>query len=221
VAAAIGDLIVPVPRFAHELQDQLEYILIAALVAGADQVRLAHPAFLEHQMDGGVVIVDMGPLAHVHTCAVEARLAADQDVGDLPRDHLLDVLVRAVVVGAIGESGCDIERADPGAHEVVGAGFCRRVRAGRIVRGVFVELAGLVEGEIAEDFVGGDVVIAPAVAADGFEQRVRADDIGVDERPWIAQRIVVVRFGGEVDDDIGVGVRDEAFRPDPDRRYRL
>ena len=37
-----------------------------------------------------------------------------------------------------------------------------------------------------------------------FQERVRPYEIGMDEGPRVAQRIVVVRFGGEVDDDIAL-----------------
>ena len=39
---------------------------------------------------------------------------------------------------------------------------------------------------------------ALAVLADSLQNGVGADDVGFDEWPWIAQRIVVVAFGGEM-----------------------
>jgi len=43
---------------------------------------------------------------------------------------------------------------------------------------------------------------ALVVLANGFEDRIGADDIGVDEGPWIAQRIVIVALGGKMHDDV-------------------
>lgn len=38
-----------------------------------------------------------------------------------------------------------------------------------------------------------------------LEDDIGADDVGFDKWPWVAQGIVVVTFGGEVHDDVGVG----------------
>jgi hypothetical protein len=127
----------------------------------------------------------------------------------LARDELLDVLVRAVVVGAIADGGLEPEGADPGFDEEVGAGLGRRIGAGRVVGGGLAEAVGVVELEVAENFVGRDVVEAAVVAADGFEQGEGADDIGGDERGRAGDGVVVVGFGGEMDDEVTGG--DEAI----------
>ncbi len=46
-----------------------------------------------------------------------------------------------------------------------------------------------------------------AVATHGFEQRVGANDVGVDEGARVIERVVVVALGREMHD--GVGGRDE------------
>ncbi len=45
-------------------------------------------------------------------------------------------------------------------------------------------------------------MIAPLVAADGLQEGVRADDVGVEEGARVVQRVVVVGLGGEVHDEI-------------------
>ncbi len=71
----------------------------------------------------------MDPVADVLAAAVELGADAVDDVGDLPGDELLHVLVGAVVVGAVGDRGAQAVGAGPGAHEHVGAGLGARVRA--------------------------------------------------------------------------------------------
>lgn len=39
--------------------------------------------------------------------------------------------------------------------------------------------------------------------ADGFEDSVGADNVGLDEWPWVTEAVVIVGFGSKVDDDIG------------------
>src|SRR4051794_11753389 len=102
-------------------------VAVAPLAVGTDQVGLTGPALLGDGPHGCVVVVDVDPVAHVEPVAVELRCDPVDDVRDLPRDELLDVLVRAVVVGAVADRCADAERADPGAHQQVAAGFRRGV----------------------------------------------------------------------------------------------
>ena len=104
----------------------------------------------------------MDPVADVLAASVELRLDPVDDVGDLPGDELLHVLVGAVVVGAVGDRGAKPVGAGPGAHEHVGGRLGARVRRGRVVRRLLGELGGVVERKVAVDLVGGDVVVADA-----------------------------------------------------------
>src|SRR5699024_7917514 len=56
----------------------------------------------------------------------------------------------------------------------------------------------IVEGQIPVHLVGGHVVQSHPVAAHRLEQGERADQVGVDERGRVGQRVVVVRLGGEM-----------------------
>ena len=112
----------------------------------------------------------MEPVADVLAAAVELRLDPVDDVGDLPGDELLHVLVGAVVVGAVGDRGAKAVGAGPGADQHVGGRLGARVRAARVIRRLLGELRRVVEREVAVDLVGGDVVVADAVFADGLQQ---------------------------------------------------
>ena len=67
-----------------------------------------------------------------------------------------------------------------------------------------VNRSGSSSAKVAVDLVGGDVVVAGAVPADGLQQRVGADQVGVDERRRVAQRVVVVGLGREMHHEVMV-----------------
>ena len=154
---------------------------------------------------GRGVVVGVDPVADVLARAVELGADAVDDVGDLARDELLDVLPRAVVVGAVGHRRLHAEAADPRADQVVGAGLGRGVGRGRVVGRVLGEALGVVELEVAVDLVGRDVVEALVVLPHGLEDRVGAEDVGPDERARVVERVVVVRLRGVVHDRVVLG----------------
>jgi hypothetical protein len=79
-----------------------------------------------------------------------------------------------------------------------------RVGARRVVGGVLGEALRVVELQVAVDLVGADVVEPLLVLAHGLEDRVGADDVGLDERARVVERVVVVRLRGVVDDRVGL-----------------
>ena len=144
----------------------------------------------------------MDPVADVLAPPVELGADAVDDVRNLARDELLHVLVGAVVVGAVGDRGAQAVGAGPGAHEHVGAGLGRAVRRGRLIGRLLGELRRVVEREVAVDLVGGDVVVADAVLADGLQQAEGALDVGAQERLRVGDGVVVVALCGVVDDRV-------------------
>ena len=48
-------------------------------------------------------------------------------------------------------------------------------------------------------------MVAHVVPAGGLEQGEGADEVGAHERARVVERVVVVRLGREVHDDVGVG----------------
>ena len=79
------------------------------------------------------------------------------------------------------------------------------IRARRLVRAVFSELAWFVQSQIAIHFVGADVVESNIVAAGGLEQHVRAGHVRIEEWGGVENRIIVMRFGGEVHNGVNRG----------------
>ncbi len=207
VAGAVGDPVEVLGVAAHRLEDHAQDGDVVLLAVGADEVGLPHAALGEDVPDGRGVVLGVDPVADVLAAAVELGADAVDDVRDLPGDELLHVLVGAVVVGAVGDRGAQAVGAGPGAHEHVGARLGARVRAARVVRRLLGELRRVVERQVAVDLVGGDVVVADAVFADGLQQAEGALHVGAQERLRVGDGVVVVALGGVVHD--GVVARDD------------
>ena len=202
VAGAVGDPVEVLGVAAHGLQDHAQDRDVVLLAVGPDEVGLPHAALGEDVPDGRGVVLGVDPVADVLALSVELGAHAVDDVGDLPGDELLHVLVGAVVVGAVGDRGAQPVGAGPCAHEHVGARLGRAVRRGRLVGRLLGELRGVVERQVAVDLVGGDVVVADAVLADGLQQAEGALHVGAQEGLGVGDGVVVVGLGGVVHDRV-------------------
>ena len=210
VAGAVGDPVEVLGVAPHGRQDHAQDRDVVLLAISPDEVGLPHAAAGQDVPDGRGVVLGVDPVAHVLAAAVELGADAVDDVRDLPGDELLHVLVGAVVVGAVGDRGAKPVGAGPGAHEHVGAGLGRAVRGARLIRRLLGELRRVVERQVAVDLVGGDVVVADAVLADGLQQAEGALHVGAQERLRVGDGVVVVGLGGVVHD--GVVARDDAVQ---------
>lgn len=207
VAGAVGDPVEVLCVLSHGLQDHAQDGDVVLLAVGSDEVGLPHAALGEDVPHRGAVVLGVDPVADVLAAAVELGADAVDDVRDLPGDELLHVLVGAVVVGAVGDRGAQAVGAGPGAHEHVGGRLGARVRAARVIRRLLGELRRVVERQVAVDLVGGDVVVADAVLADGLQQAEGALHVGAQERLGVGDGVVVVALCGVVHD--GVVARDD------------
>lgn len=205
VAGAVGDPVEVLGVAAHRLEDHAQHGDVVLLAVGSDEVGLPHAALGEDVPDGRGVVLGVDPVADVLAAAVELGADAVDDVRDLARDELLHVLVGAVVVGAVGDRGAKPVGAGPCAHEHVGGRLGARVRRGRVVRRLLGELGGVVERQVAVDLVGGDVVVADAVFADGLQQAEGALHVGAQERLGVGDGVVVVGLRGVVHDRVVTG----------------
>ena len=202
VAGAVGDPVEVLGVAPHGRKDHAQHGDVVPLAVRADEVGLPHAAAGQDGPDGGTVVLGVDPVADVLALAVELGAHAVDDVRDLPGDELLHVLVGAVVVGAVGDRGAKPVGAGPGAHEHVGAGLGRAVRARGLIRRLLGELGGVVECQVAVDLVGGDVVVADAVLADGLQQAEGALDVGAQEGLGVRNGVVVVALGRVVHDRV-------------------
>ena len=202
VAGAVGDPVEVPGVAAHRLQDHAQDRDVVPLAVRADEVGLPHAALGQDVPDGRGVVLGVDPVADVLAAAVELGAHAVDDVRDLPGDELLNVLVGAVVVGAVGDRGAQPVGAGPRAHEHVGGRLGARVRAARVIRRLLGELRRVVEREVAVDLVGGDVVVADAVLPHGLQQAEGALDVGAQERLRVRDGVVVVGLRGVVHDGV-------------------
>ena len=202
VAGAVGDPVEVLGVLSHRLENHAQDGEVVLLAIRADEVGLPHAALGEDVPDGRGVVLGVDPVADVLAAAVELGADPVDDVGDLPGDELLHVLVRAVVVGAVGDRGAQAIGAGPCAHEHVGGRLRRAVGARGLIRRLLGELRRVVERQVAVDLVGGDVVVADAVLADGLKQAEGALDVGAQERLGVRDGVVVVALGGVVHDRV-------------------
>ena len=205
VAGAIGDPVDVLGGAPDRREEHAQDGDVVLLAGGADEVGLPHLALREDVPDGRGVVLGVDPVADVLAAAVELGAHAVDDVRDLPGDELLHVLVGAVVVGAVGDRGAKPVGAGPGAHEHVGGRLGARVRAARVIRSLLGELGRVVARQVAVDLVGGDVVVADSVFADGLQQAEGALHVGAQERLRVGDGVVVVGLGGVVHDRVVAG----------------
>lgn len=195
----------PVERvlaLSHHLQNHAKHGDVVPLAVRADQVGLADPSLGQDRPHAAGMVLGVDPVAYVLALAVQLRPLALEDVRDLAGDELLHMLVRAVVVRAVGNSGPQAVRAGPRAHQHVGRGLRARVRAGRMVRGGLRELGRIIQSEVAIHLVRAHVVVADAVPAHGLEQTERAFHVRPQERFRVRDRIVVMGLGRVVHDRV-------------------
>ena len=205
VAGAVGDPVEVLGVAPHGREDHAQDRDVVLLAIGSDEVGLPRAALGQDVPDGAGVVLGVDPVADVLAAAVELGAHAVDDVGDLPGDELLHVLVGAVVVGAVGDRGAKPVGARPGAHEHVGARLGGAVGRRRAVGRLLGELRRVVERQVAVDLVGGDVVVADSVFADGLQQAEGALHVGAQERLGVCDGVVVVALGGVVDDRVVTG----------------
>ena len=195
----------PVERvlvLSHHLQDHAKHGDVVFLAVRADQVGLADPAFGQDRPHTAGMVLSVDPVAHVLAPAVQLRPLALEDVRDLAGNELLHMLVRTVIVAAVGNRGPQAVRAGPRAHQHVGRGLRTRVWAGRMVRGGLREPGRIIQSEVAIHLVRAHVVVADAVPAHGLEQTERAFHVRLQERFRVRDRIVVMGLGRVVHDRV-------------------
>ena len=202
VARTVPHPVERVLALSHHLQDHAKHGDVVPLAVRADQVGLADPALGQDRPHAAGMVLGVDPVAHVLALAVQLRADALEDVRDLARDELLHMLVRAVVVRAVGDCGPQAVRAGPRAHQHVGRGLGGRVRAGRMVRGGFREPGRVVQRQVAVHLVGAHVVVADPILPDRLEQAERALHVRPQERLRVRDRIVVMGLGRVVHDRV-------------------
>ena len=202
--------------------DRVENLQVVALVMAADVVGFSAPARVVHEVDGLAVVEYVEPVADVRAVAVHRNILFFQALGDDDRDELLEMLLRAIVVGAVRGGHVHAVGMVIGTHDEVRTGLAGRVGAvGSVGRG-FGKEAGLAQRAV--HFVGGDMVEAAVfiaglelaravhpVAARRFDKRERTHVVGLHEGAGALDGVVHMALGREVDDAADVVLGEQAL----------
>eukprot|EP00754_Rhynchopus_humris_P042602 Rhum_TRINITY_DN265_c0_g2::Rhum_TRINITY_DN265_c0_g2_i1::g.934::m.934 len=186
----------------HQPHQLRRDVLHRDLVLRADVVDLTQVPALHHARVRTRHVVCVHKGAHLVARALDGHLLVLGQQPDEARDDLLRVLARAVHVVAAGDDDGQVEGLAVRLDDELGGGLRRSVGVGRVEHRV-LELLVL---DLAVDFVGGDVdeLLQLAVHLRALEQVVRAQHVGLGEVHGVAEGVVDVRLGGEVDQGVDV-----------------
>ncbi len=215
----IGDLIAIRARFRHHLVQQIAdgvyHLQILLLIVATDVVGLPNQAGGHHLVECACVVFHIEPITDLVTLAVYRQRFAIQGVEDHQRDQLLGEVVRAVVVGAVGDDSRQAVSTAPGAHQMVTGGLGGRIGAAGGIRGGFGKerqwLIGshfIRMGQVTIYLVSGDMVEAEGrlaylvqtvpVSASRFQQHIGANDIGLDKVSRACDGAINMALGSQV-----------------------
>ena len=184
--------------------DQLDDIDVLHLIVAADVVDLALAALTHDQVDGLAVVLDIKPVANVEALAVDGEGLVMESVDDHERDQLLREVIGAVVVGTAADRHGQSVGPVIGQDQQVRGGLGAAVGAAGVDGGLLgEEEVGPVKGQVAVDFVRGDLVVALyAVFTAGVHHDGGSDDVGLEEDLRVLDGPVHMGFSGEIDDDV-------------------
>ncbi len=200
VATEIGS------EFVDQIANEFNDMDVGPFVVAADVVSLAGSAALQNLPERFRVITNKEPVTDVHAVAINRKRFAMDEILDNDRNELFGKLVRAVVIGAVGDDGIKPVSMMVSANEHVARGFTGGVRRVRGVRSGFSEVTRGAEAAI--HFVRGDVMKAirggrrrtnPEFPA-SFEKIEGANDIRRDEVAGAGDGAVDVRLRSEMHD---------------------
>lgn len=229
VARAVGDegdqvTVVGVLRyhFLEQVADGFYDFQVGLFVVATDIVGFTQITLLGHQNQGAGVVFHVEPVPDLLAVAVHRQRLARQSVEDHQWDEFFREVVRAVVVTAVGDDHRQAESAPPSADEVVRARLAGAVGAARGIGSSFGKQV-VRAFQVAIDFVGGDMMEAEAFGFGGiagfqaapvftgrFQQRVGADDVGLDKVRRAVDGAVYVAFSSQMHNDIWLCVRQYA-----------
>jgi hypothetical protein len=198
VTLAVGDVPDQAVRLAKRVQHAVNDVDVVLCVLSGNIVRLAADAVMQRKVDAGHMVLDVQPVAHLPSVAVDWQRFVVDRLSDEQRQQLFGILIRAIGVAAACHHRIHPVRDVICTHHQLAAGFAGRVGAVRqemvvLQRQPFVDVAiHLVRADLYE---AADSVF-PALV----KQDVHADDVSMHERVRGQDAAVDVAFGGEVDD---------------------
>ena len=188
------------------IDDDMYKVDVAPLVESAYIVGVGNCSTVENKVDGASMVLDVKPVAHIVTRAVNGKWATVTDIVDEQRDEFLRELVRSVIVGTVGDNGGHTVGIVKGANKMVARCLACRIGAVWAIRGLLGE-ERVVEWQCAVNLVGGYVVEQLAGIAFGerlpvlscsLQERECTHDIGLSKGERVAYAAIDVAFGGKV-----------------------
>ena len=141
------------------------------------------------------MIVDIQPITHVGTVAVDRQRLALDRVQDDQWNELFGKLVRAVIVRTIRHDDWQAICLEPGMREMVGRRLAGRIRRTRSIGRLFTKQAGRAKRAI--DFVGRDMDKAKPATSFG-RQGGRSSFRAASSRLYVPTTLVLMKADGPV-----------------------
>ena len=117
----------------------LYQINVLPFIESADVVGFGYAAFVEDQVDGAGMVLDIEPVADILALSIDREGLAIADIVDKQRNKLLRELIRTIVVRAVRHDRRHAVGVVVGTDKMVRRGLRGAVRAMRIVLGRFIE----------------------------------------------------------------------------------
>ena len=184
--------------FPHGFENRTENIPVVSFPICTDKVRFADTSPHQNRPHSGTVIVHMNPVTNVETIPVKLRSSSAENVRDLPRDELLNMLSRPVIVGAIRNCGLHTVGTAPRAHKKVGRRLRGTVGTRRFVGRLFGQASRIIQRQIAVHLIRRNVTEANVAIPRCLQKRIGTFHIRLQERRRTRDRIVIVAFRREM-----------------------
>ncbi|MNV50259.1 hypothetical protein D3C71_1422610 [compost metagenome] len=189
----------------------MHYFNILALVVTTDIVGFPYHTFGNDLIQRARMVFDIQPVTHLRTVAIHRQRFAGNGIEDHQRDKFFREVVRAVVVGTVGDQRRQAIGPQPGADQMVAGRLGGRIRAAWRVRCGFGEQV-IRTVQVAIHFVGGDMVETEAllllrlqrlpVMPCRLQQGVGSHHVGFDKGRRAINRTVDMAFRRQVHDHI-------------------
>jgi hypothetical protein len=127
-------------KLVHQCANGPHHRDIRPLAISSDIVALTDTAALGDREQRAGVVLDIEPVAHILALAIDRQRLALERIEDDQRNELFGKMAGAEIVRAIGEQHRQAVGVMPGAHQMIGGRFRRRVRRIGPIGRIFAEV---------------------------------------------------------------------------------
>lgn len=187
-------------RLAQFLQDKLYNVDVCHFVVTTDIVSLSYGSFMDDEVDGFAVVFHIEPVTDVFAISVNRERLVIKGIGNHEGNQLFRELVGAVVVAAPGNGGGEAIGSVVSTYQEVSSRLGTAVRGRRMEWRLFrEEQVRPVQGQVAVDFVCGDLVVTlDTILPASIREDRGADDIGLQENLRIQDGTIHMGLGSKV-----------------------